>query len=302
MSEKEKSKGSDILAHIVALSVVLIWGSTFVFTKLLLINGITAAQIFALRFILAYITLLVYSLIIRKHRWFSKNIRDELKMLLLGISGGSLYFLAENSAMNYTTATNTSLIVCACPLFTTFIIAFFYKSERISRQQVFGTIIALLGMVVVVMNGQFLLQLSPKGDMLAFTACMCWVVYSLIMINVGKRYTTLFITRKVFFYGVLTIIPYFIIYPEMPPVKVLMRGDILTNLLYLSLVASTLCFVLWNWALKRIGVVVTTNYVYLNPVATILFAWWIINEPITPWLLLGTVLLLWGLYMVNKRK
>lgn len=285
----------------VALTVVIIWGSTFVFTKLLLLNGLSAAQIFLLRFILAYAMLLVWSISSKGHRWFCKSLKDEFKMLLLGISGGSLYFLAENSAMNYTTATNDSLIVCACPLFTTLIVALFYKSEHISGRQLVGTLIALVGMAVVVMNGQFVLQLSPKGDLLAFTACMCWVVYSLLMMNVSKRYPSVFTTRKVFFYGLVTIIPYFIAYPGMPSLSVLTQPDVLLNLLFLSIVASTLCFLLWNWTLSRIGVVETTNYVYLNPLATIVFAWWLIDEPVTAWLLLGTALLLWGLYLVNKK-
>ena len=285
----------------VALTVVIIWGSTFVFTKLLLLNGLSAAQIFLLRFILAYAMLLVWSISRKGHRWFCKSLKDEFKMLLLGISGGSLYFLAENSAMNYTTATNDSLIVCACPLFTTLIVALFYKSEHISGRQLLGTLIALVGMAVVVMNGQFVLQLSPKGDLLAFTACMCWVVYSLLMMNVGKRYSSVFTTRKVFFYGLVSIIPYFIAYPGMPSLSVLTQPDVLFNLLFLSIVASTLCFLLWNWALSHIGVVETTNYVYLNPLATIVFAWWLIDEPVTAWLLLGTALLLWGLYLVNKK-
>ena len=294
-------KKRNLLPHLVALAVVIIWGSTFVFTKLLLLNGLSAAQIFLLRFILAYAMLLVWSLSRKGHRWFCKSLKDEFKMLLLGISGGSLYFLAENSAMNYTTATNDSLIVCACPLFTTLIVALFYKSEHISGRQLLGTLIALVGMAVVVMNGQFVLQLSPKGDLLAFTACMCWVVYSLLMMNVGKRYSLVFTTRKVFFYGLVTIIPYFIAYPGMLSLSVLTQPDVLFNLLFLSIVASTLCFLLWNWALSRIGVVKTTNYVYLNPLATIVFAWWLIDEPVTAWLLLGTALLLWGLYLVNKK-
>ena len=294
-------KKNNLLPHLVALTVVIIWGSTFVFTKLLLLNGLSAAQIFLLRFILAYAMLLVWSLSRKGHRWFCKSLKDEFKMLLLGISGGSLYFLAENSAMNYTTATNDSLIVCACPLFTTLIVALFYKSEHISGHQLLGTLIALVGMAVVVMNGQFVLQLSPKGDLLAFTACMCWVVYSLLMMNVSKRYPSVFTTRKVFFYGLVTIIPYFIAYPGMPSLSVLAQPDVLFNLLFLSIVASTLCFLPWNWALSRIGVVETTNYVYLNPLATIVFAWWLIDEPVTAWLLLGTALLLWGLYLVNKK-
>ena len=291
----------NILIHLLMLLVVVIWGSTFVYTKILLLNGISAAQIFMLRFALAYITLFVYSLLSKHHKWFSSILKDELKMLLLGISGGSLYFFTENSAMNYTTATNTSLIVCACPLFTTLIVALFYKSEHIGKVQVIGSLVAALGMAVVVLNGHFVLELSPKGDLLAFTACMSWVVYSLLMMDLGKRYSPLFTTRKVFFYGLLTIIPYFLINPEMPSLGLLVRGDILLNLLYLSVVASTLSFLLWNWAIKRIGMVVTTNYVYLNPVATILFAWWIIDEPITPWLIIGSALLLFGLLLVNRK-
>ena len=99
----------------------------------------------------------------------------------------------------------------------------------------------------------------------------------------------------------MTIIPYFIAYPGMPSLSMLAQPDVLFNLLFLSIVASTLCFLLWNWALLRIGVVETTNYVYLNPLATIVFAWWLIDEPVTAWLLLGTALLLWGLYLVNKK-
>lgn len=105
--------------HIVALLVASIWGSTFIFTKLLLLGGMTAAQIFVLRFIIAYVLLLVYS-IYKRGRLFAASWRHELLMMALGVVGGSLYFLTENSAMNYTTTTNTSIIVslcrfCLCP-------------------------------------------------------------------------------------------------------------------------------------------------------------------------------------------
>ena len=96
---------------------VAIWGSTFVFTKMLLQNGLSPAQIFTLRFIIAYILLLAFALSRHRFRLFCKSLKDELLMVLLGITGGSVYFLAENAAMLFTTATNTSLIVCSCPLF-----------------------------------------------------------------------------------------------------------------------------------------------------------------------------------------
>lgn len=312
-------KSSNIFFHLVAITVVMIWGSTFIFTKLLLLSGLSSAMIFTLRFTIAYVILLSYSLLSsyigrqrlftkrkkvsgKNFRWFSKSLSDELVFLALGVSGGSLYFLAENSAMNYTTATNDSLIVCSCPLFTTLLACLFFKSERINRRQLLGTFIALAGMAVVVLNGQFVIHVSPKGDLLAFVACLCWAVYSLIMIPMSKKYSSMFITRKVFFYGLVTMIPYFLVYPESVPWSALARHDVQLHLLFLSLVASALCFLIWTWVMKKLSVVVATNYVYLNPLATILFAWWLLGEPVTLWLLIGTGLLLFGLYELNRHK
>ena len=148
-----------VLYHIVACLVVAVWGVTFVFTKLLLMDGLTAAQIFVLRFIVAYVLLLGYSLTQKRFRLMAGSWKDELLMVSLGVTGGSLYFLTENSAMIYTTTTNTSLIVCLCPLFAALLIALFYRSERLHGIQIVGTLIAAVGVVVVVLNGQFVLHL-----------------------------------------------------------------------------------------------------------------------------------------------
>ena len=281
--------------------VVAIWGSTFVFTKLLLLGGLTAAQIFILRFIMAYVLLLGYCLL-KGIRWLSNSWRDELLMAALGVTGGSLYFLTENSAMNYTTTTNTSIIVSLCPLFASAIIGLFYKAERLSRLQAFGTLMAAAGVVVVVMNGHFVLHLSPRGDLLAFAACLCWAFYSLLMIPANARYDTMFITRKVFFYGLVSMIPYFIVNPALNVHLLLAKPQMLWNLLFLGCVASMICFLAWNWVLKQLGAVVATNYVYLNPVTTIVFAWFVLGEPITLWFILGTLFILLGMFLADHTR
>jgi len=291
--------GKRRLYHIVAFLVVAIWGSTFVFTKLLLLSGLTAAQIFTLRFIIAYVMLLVYCLF-RGIRWVADTWRDELLLFGLGVTGGSLYFLTENSAMNYTTTTNTSLIVCLCPLFASALIGLFYKSQRLSRLQVVGTLMAALGVAVVVMNGHFVLHLSPCGDALAFAACLCWAVYSLLMIPANSRYDSVFITRKVFFYGLVSMIPYFLVRPGLNAHLLVEQPSLLWNLLFLGCVASMLCFLTWTWVLKKLGAVMATNYVYFNPVTTILFAWLVLSEPITIYFIAGTALILVGMYLADK--
>lgn len=289
--------------HFIAFLTVAIWGSTFVFTKMLLQSGLSPAQIFTLRFLIAYVLMLLGTIATRKHtQLLCSSWRDEFIMLLLGITGGSVYFLTENAALLYTTATNTSLIVCTCPLFAMLLVAAVYRhSEHISKIQAVGSLIACAGMAVVVLNGHFVLHLSPRGDLLAFAACLCWAFYSLLMKTALQRYSTLFITRKVFFYGLVTIIPYYLVEPGFPSVSTLLSPNVLWNLLFLGVVASMLCFIIWNWVISRLGAVVATNWVYFNPITTILFAWWLLDETITPWFLLGTTLILVGMMLSDRR-
>ncbi|MDD7029461.1 MAG: DMT family transporter [Prevotella sp.] len=287
--------------HIVAFLTVAVWGTTFVWTKLLIINGLSPAQIFTLRFIIAYVLLTGFSLWLGRHKWLSDNWRDELTMMALGLTGGSMYFLTENESLRFTTATNTSLIVCSCPLFAMLIIALFYKSERFSRLQALGSLLALIGMAAVVLNGHFVLHLSPLGDTLAFSACICWALYTLLMKPVMGRYPAMFITRKVFFYGILTILPYYIFLPDMPSLDVLMRPEVALNLLFLGSVASMLCYLTWSWCMKGLGAVICTNWVYVNPITTIIAAWLILDEQITVYFLIGSILIIAGMYLSSKK-
>lgn len=283
--------------HLVAFATVAIWGCTFVSTKVLMLNGLSPAQIFTLRFLIAYVMMLA----VYHSRLWADSWRDELKMMLLGISGGSLYFLSENEAMNFTSTTNTSLIVCSCPLFATLLVRLVYRSTtRISMMQLGGSLLAFAGMVIVVLNGRFVLHLSPLGDALAFTACLSWSVYSLLMKWVSAKYGAAFITRKVFFYGVLTILPYYIFYPTLPTAAVLTKPVVVGNLAFLGCLASMICFLTWNWCISKLGAVKATNWVYFNPITTMIFASWVLGEKITPYFLAGASCILLGMFVADR--
>lgn len=283
--------------HLVAFATVAIWGCTFVSTKVLMLNGLSPAQIFTLRFLIAYVMMLA----VYHSRLCADSWRDELKMMLLGISGGSLYFLSENEAMNFTSTTNTSLIVCSCPLFATLLVRLVYRSTtRISMMQLGGSLLAFAGMVIVVLNGRFVLHLSPLGDALAFTACLSWSVYSLLMKWVSAKYGAAFITRKVFFYGVLTILPYYIFYPTLPTAAVLTKPVVVGNLAFLGCLASMICFLTWNWCISKLGAVKATNWVYFNPITTMIFASWVLGEKITPYFLAGATCILLGMFVADR--
>lgn len=297
-------KQSQLLPQLVAFLTVAVWGTTFVWTKLLIQSGLSPAQIFTLRFTLAYVLMLTFALAVRRShpfRWFSKGWRDELIMAALGVTGGSLYFLTENMAVAHTTATNVSLIVCSCPLFAMLLVAACYRAERLRPMQMVGSALAFAGMAVVVLNGHFVLHLSPVGDALAFAACLCWALYSLLMKPAMERYSAMFVTRKVFFYGVLTILPYYIYEPGFPSWELLTQPAVAANLLFLGCVASMVCYLTWTWAMSRLGAVRCTNWVYLNPIATIVAAHLVLGERITLFFLAGTALILLGIWLANKR-
>ena len=304
---------SRFIWHLLALAVVAVWGVTFVCTKTLISAGMAPAGIFAIRFTLAYIGIWVLCLSDRKNlRCWSRSWKDELVFLFLGITGGSFYFLTENTALAHTQATNVAFLVCVAPLFTllfTLLYKLLFKDRfargmedvRLGFPLVGGTLLALAGMAMVVFDGARL-QISLEGDLLAIGAALCWALYSLFMGQMTADYGAVFATRKVFFYGLLTILPFLGASAGSFSPAVLGQPVVYGNLLFLGLVASLACFVAWNLVMAKLGNVTSTNYVYLNPVFTLISAMIILGERMTLVSGLGSAAILAGVILAGSKK
>lgn len=286
-----------ITVYVTAFVIVVIWGCTFVQTKLLINAGLRPDEIFLFRFVLAYLLILPFA---GKRLWLS-NWRDELMAVALGLTGGSLYFITENYALAYGYCSNVSLIVCLTPLITALVVGRFYPGERMDRKGVFASLLAFAGMALVVFNGNFILKLSPLGDILALAACLCWALYTLIIKRLQDKYSNMLITRKVFGYGLLTILPLLCV--NGVNVRLLADGGAMVwgNILFLGCVASMLCFLGWNWCLGKIGSVSATNLLYLNPVVAITTSALVLGERVTWLAIIGALLILSGLYMLRRK-
>lgn len=292
------STNRNILVHILAFAIVCVWGTTFVSSKVLINNGLRPSDVFFCRFLLAYILIWI----VTPRKLFADSLKDEILLMLLGVTGGSLYFQAENTALIYTSVTNVSLIVCTTPILTSVVMSLTKGGEHLTRRQVVGTLIAFVGMAMVVLNGHFALKLSPLGDLLAFAAAWSWAFYSVITKRLNNKYRNLFIIRKVFFYGLMTILPVFFWSGFTTDISILLKPQVIFNLVFLGMLASLACFVLWNVVMDRIGVLVASNYLYLNPVVAIITASVIINERITLFAIAGTILILFGLYRASTKR
>ncbi|NLI37649.1 MAG: DMT family transporter [Bacteroidales bacterium] len=286
-------KQTRTLIHILAISISVLWGTTFVSSKVLINHGLLPSQIMFLRFVLAYFCMLA----IAGRRLFASSIKDEMLLAGLGLAGGSLYFMAENTALQLTQACNVAILISLTPLFTSLAAIIFYKNERITRFLVWGGLVALAGVVLVVFNGHFVLKLSLAGDILTLTASCLWVAYSIILKKLNNSgYSSAFITRKVFFYGIITILPFLFLDSAPFRFSVLTNFTVLGNLFYLGILASFIAYLSWNYVVKRLGIITSTNYLYLNPLATFITSAIVLHERITLVGLIGGAMILSGVY------
>lgn len=290
--------GGKSIYHIIAIVTAAIWGTTFISSKILLERGLQPAEIMILRFVIAYLCMLPFW----RGRLFADNWRDELQMVILGITGGSMYFLLENTALLYTQASNVAIIIASTPLLTTLAVHFISRQEKADKRLYACSLLSLAGVALVVMNGEFILKLNPMGDLLTLGAAVMWVIYSIVVLRLEGKYHSLMITRKIFFYGILTLAPYFLFKPWGTTWQMIAEPKVMGNLLFLGVIASLICYWTWNVVIEKLGAIHATNYLYINPIVAMITAYIILHERITVLAIVGTTLIMLGVYMAERKK
>lgn len=282
--------------HLCALVTILIWGTTFISTKVLL-ESLAPVEILFTRFLIGYLALLA----VRPRLLKTGGARRELTFALAGLCGVTLYFLMENIALTFTLASNVGVIISVAPIFTALLAHFFLDGERLTGKFFLGFAAAMAGIFLINWNGKAL-ALDPRGDLLALLAAAVWAVYSVLMRKIGAwGFDNILCTRRVFGYGLVFMLPALALLGFAPSPAALVRPENLLNLLYLGFGASALCFVTWNRAVGILGAVKTSVYIYLVPFITVAFSALILHEPVTALELAGMALTLAGLALSEGR-
>lgn len=284
--------------HVAAFAMILVWGVSFLNTRVLLDSGLTPTEIFVARFTIAYLSLLVISGFKVKYTGW----RDELLFVVCGIAGGSAYFIAENTALKMTLISDVAVLVSTAPLTTALMGAIFYRDERISLLSCVGMVIAFVGSVMLALKHGLVWGDSIVGDMLAVLAAVVWAFYSMALKKLNRTYTTLFITRKLFFYGIMSALPLLAMEDSQVQWETIKRPEVWGNLLYLGLVCSMAAYFIWGITVKRIGAVRASNYFYLSPIISMIAAAIWFGERTTAIAYVGCVLILTGVVMAEKFK
>lgn len=295
---QDKKGHSDFWYHVAAFAMILVWGISFLNTRVLLDAGLTPTEIFVARFSIAYLSLLLVSRFkVRYTGW-----RDELLFVVCGIAGGSAYFIAENTALELTLISDVAVLVSIAPLTTALMGAIFYRDERITLLTGVGMVIAFIGSVMLALKDGFVWGDSILGDMLAILAAFVWAFYSMALKRLNRTYTTLFITRKLFFYGVLSALPLLALEDTQLDMATLKQPEVWGNMLYLGLICSMAAYFIWGITVKRIGAVRASNYFYLSPIISMIAAALWFGERTNAVAYLGCVLILAGVVMAEKFK
>lgn len=299
-----KKTGGSIWVHLAAILAVTAWGVSFINTRVLMDSGFTPVEVFLYRCVIAYVLLLCFSYKSMRPR----NFRHEMLFMLCGLCGGSVYFLAENTALVYTSTTNVSLITSTSPLINALLVGIMYRDERPGRGLVLGSFIAMAGVIMVILGGSGTPHTPESeaagngilGDSLSLMAAVCWSVYALILRKLNPFYSAITITRKTFFYGLITALPFLMLEPLTVTWQTIMQTEVWTNLLILSVFSSSLAYVIWAWVIGKIGAVKAGNYSYFQPVVTLIFSALVLNEAVGPFGIVGCIVTIFGVYAGEK--
>jgi len=288
-----------ITGHIFAFIVVSIWSITYVATDMLLANGITALQILVLRFFLAIGVLYI----LKPKLYLPKSFKEELGFVFIAMFGMFFYYVLENFAIGKTDGTNVSIIISFVPILTTLASAFFTKKTGITSLTILGFAIAISGVVMVVFNGTVTLDFDFLGYILAFGAALCWTVYSVLLEKYLERFDSIIITRRMLIYTLIPLTPMTFIIDGIPNMKTFVETPVLIACIsLLGIFGGSLCYHWWNKATRNLGVVITTNYLYMSPFITMVFAFFATKTPITAMGICGAILILFGVILSDLRK
>lgn len=290
-------KHKSTVGHLAAFFTIFIWGTTFISTKILLVD-FQPVEILFFRFTLGLAALFLAC----PRRMKGTTPRQEFTFAAAGLCGITIYYLLENMALTYTLASNAGVIISTAPFFTALLVmAVAKKEERPGRNFFLGFLVSMAGICLIGFNGTQM-ELNPLGDLLVVGAAFVWGCYSVFIREIGSYgYPTIQTTRRIFFYGILWMIPALFFFDFRLNLHRFANPVNLFNILYLGLGASAACFVTWNFAAKVLGAVKSSVYIYLNPVIAVAASVVILNEKITLVSGVGTVLTLAGLVISEQK-
>jgi drug/metabolite transporter (DMT)-like permease len=280
------------MPHLMAIMLMVMWSLSYLSIKVISEEVSPTLSAFY-RFALAAIILII----ILKIKYPQEKIlkEDKLKLALGGLFGVGIYFIFENYAVAYTSASNVAILIASIPIFTLFSQGIIYK-EKMTYGKVVGATLSLVGIIIIVVSKErvSLFSKGSIGDLMALGAVFSWIIYNMVCSNFKGHYRSLTITAYQIVWGALFLSPsIFFSALQMPSTKVVL------NIVFLSIFCSCIGYVVYVYCLKELGATIITTYINLQPIMSIIAAAVILKEAITIWQVIGCSVIIVGVTLVS---
>lgn len=285
-----------------ALLAIIFWGFSFIATKVVL-REVHPFTLLTLRFGIGGLLLLLVQL--QRNRGFLKTFssKDWVSIIFLAIVGISGHTLLQAYGLLYTSATNTGWIVAITPIFIT-IAARLFLGERITARRMIGILVGFCGIFLVISKGVFSLSIfrfgSTFGDILALISAITWTAFTVGGKGFLSRFSPLAAITPIMIVGCLITLPFTWLKWEW---DILFRLSLTgwTGILFLGVFCSGLAYLFWYSALEKNDSGIVGIYLYLEPLVTLIGAYFLLKEEIEWITLWGGGMILLGVYLAARK-
>lgn len=276
--------------------VVFLWGSSYTLLKMGL-EEMSPINLAFLRFLLTLPPFAVFAYL-RQKQTFDKSIFRDWKILMtLGLTGVTLYHTFQNVGLRFTTASNSSLIISANPVFIA-LLSHLSLKEKMTWKRVSGMILAFLGIILVI--GPLRLAFDPLGtvgDLLSLGAALSWAVYSVFGKGILSKYGAQRVTMFSMIFGTLFLLPILLV-SEKPALPTSIWLWFL--LLILSLLCSGVAYFFWYDALEDVSPTEAGVFLFLLPIISVSFAHIVLSESLDASFVMGALLVILGVIITQR--
>jgi len=279
------------LAYLYIIVTVILWGLSFLSTKVAL-SAFPPMTIGFARFAIAAVVLFFMKARLAPGERLSP--KDRLWAAGAGLTGVTLYFFAENNGIKLISPSECSIIIGAIPVFS-MLAERIFSGSSLSPIKYAGATLSVVGVWIMV-SGGLSVTAHAAGYLYMFIAAVSWVAYCFLTKPLFARYKMITIVYYQSLAGLVGFIPFALF--EMPHWK---AGNlpVWLNVVYLGIFCSALGYYFYAIGLESLGVTVCSVFLNLIPVVTVIASFFIFKERLSARSLIGGAIIILGVYLAT---
>jgi drug/metabolite transporter (DMT)-like permease len=290
---------SKLLTYVEALFAVIVWGASFIATKVAL-REISPITIVWLRFLMGVI-ILGTTVVLQKQ--FAFPARNEwIYFALLGFLGITFHQWLQSNGLQTSEAGTTAWIVATTPVFMA-LLGWFLLRERLGWTRGAGILLAFAGVLIVVSKGNFrsisIGRVGAPGDVLILVSAVNWAVFSALSRRGLRSHHPSLMMFYVMSFGWLFTSILALATNGLADIGQL-TGNGWMAVAFLGIFCSGLAYIAWYDALKALTTAQTGVFLYIEPLVAVVVAFFVLGETITSASLLGGAIIIFGVWLVNR--